>query len=282
MKGVLEFLARRYIAGVGAEDAVSVARALNGSGILATIDNLGENVRTEEEAGASVREYTGLLDLIKSSGVNSTVSLKLTHLGLDISSALARDNAERIIKAASSLDNFVRIDMEGSAYTERTMEIFLHLRSRYPNVGIAIQSSLRRSAGDVRLLIERGASVRLVKGAYKEPPETAFPRKPDVDRNFEILMKELLLKGKSPAIATHDERLLNEAIRFVNENNIPKGRFEFQMLLGIKRTLQKRLALEGYRVRVYIPYGPNWLPYSLRRLRERKENIFFILKNIFD
>ena len=282
MKGVLEFLARRYIAGVGAQDAVSVARALNGSGILATIDNLGENVRTEEEAGASVREYTGLLDLIKSSGVNSTVSLKLTHLGLDISSLLARDNAGRIIKAASSLDNFVRIDMEGSAYTERTMEIFLHLRSRYPNVGIAIQSSLRRSAGDVRLLIERGASVRLVKGAYKEPPEIAFPRKPDVDRNFEILMKELLLKGKSPAIATHDERLLNEAIRFVNENNIPKGRFEFQMLLGIKRTLQKRLALEGYRVRVYIPYGPNWLPYSVRRLRERKENLFFVVKNIFD
>lgn len=282
MKGILEFLARRYIAGVRIEDAVSVARALNRDGILATIDNLGENVKTAKDAGDAADEYIRLLNLIRSEGVDSTVSLKLTHLGLDVSDALASVNAERVVKAASEAGNFVRFDMEGSAYTQRTLDIFLDIRSRYPNVGVAIQSALRRSADDVRLLIERGASVRLVKGAYKEPPEIAFPRKSDVDESFEALMKELLLKGIRPAIATHDERLINEAIRFSKEKGVPKESFEFQMLLGIKRSLQRRLSSEGYRMRVYIPYGPDWLPYTMRRLKERKENVFFVLKNIFD
>ncbi|MBI5344901.1 MAG: proline dehydrogenase family protein, partial [Deltaproteobacteria bacterium] len=246
------------------------------------IDNLGENVKSAEEAGNAVREYIVLLDLIAKEKVNSTVSLKLTHLGLDISDDRAIDGVEAVIKKAALYKNFVRFDMEGSAYTERTMEIFLRLRESCDNVGIAVQSALLRSRNDVKLLIEKKASVRLVKGAYKEPAEVAFERKKDVDGNYEFLMKELLLKGERPAIATHDERLIEEAVRFVKEKGIPVASFEFQMLLGIKRTLQKRLASEGYNVRVYIPYGRNWLPYILRRLSERRENIWFVLKNIFD
>ncbi|MBI5810831.1 MAG: proline dehydrogenase family protein [Deltaproteobacteria bacterium] len=283
MKGIiLTLFANRYIAGTDKADAVEEARRLNAAGLLATIDNLGENVKSAEEAGNSVREYIGLLDLIAKEKVNSTVSLKLTHLGLDISDGRAFDGVEAVIKKAALCKNFVRFDMEGSAYTERTMEIFLRLRESCDNVGIAVQSALLRSRNDVKLLIEKKASVRLVKGAYKEPAEVAFERKKDVDGNYEFLMKELLLKGERPAIATHDERLIEEAVRFVKEKGIPVASFEFQMLLGIKSTLQKRLASEGYNVRVYIPYGRNWLPYILRRLSERRENIWFVLKNIFD
>ena len=282
MKGLLVFFAKRYIAGDERKDAINVVRHLNALGILATIDHLGENVTEPSHAEEAVNEYLGLLDDIKAAKVNSAVSLKLTHLGLDISKELTEKNAETIIKRATELDNFVTFDMEGSAYTQKTIDIFLRLHEKYPKTRIAIQSYLYRSASDIRLLIEKRASVRLVKGAYKEPPQIAFPKKRDVDKSYEEIMKNLLLKGGPPAIATHDERLINEAIRFAEENHIPKERFEFQMLLGIKRTLQKRLADSGYRVRVYVPYGTYWLPYTLRRFRERKENIFFVIRNIFD
>ncbi|MBI5467500.1 MAG: proline dehydrogenase family protein [Deltaproteobacteria bacterium] len=282
MKSLLSFFARRYIAGVDKLEAIDVARRLNAQHISATIDNLGENVKNAADAASSVREYTGLLDAIKDSGVDSTVSLKLTHLGLDISTELASGNAGAIIRKASEYGNFVRLDMESSAYTERTLGILRSLRETYPNVGVAIQSCLLRSADDVKKLIESGTSVRLVKGAYKEPPEIAFKDKKDVDANFSFLMKELLMKGVRTAVATHDETLIEEAIKFTKAMNIPSESFEFQMLLGIKRTLQKRLAAEGFKVRVYVPYGPDWLPYILRRLGERKENLFFVLKNIFD
>lgn len=282
MKGLLAFFAKRYIAGEERKDAIRVVRHLNSQGILATIDNLGEHVKEPSHAEDAVREYLGLLDDIRDGGVNSSVSLKLTHFGLDISDEIAEGNLRVIIKKASELNNFVTFDMEGSRYSQRTIDTFLRLHEKYTNIGIAIQSYLYRSQMDVRLLIEKGASVRLVKGAYKEPAQIAFPKKRDVDKNFEELMKSLLLKGNYPAIATHDERLINEAIRFADENGIPKERFEFQMLLGIKRKLQKRLADSGYKVRVYIPYGADWLPYTLRRLRERKENLFFVIKNIFD
>ncbi len=281
-KGLLTFFARRYIAGRTIEEAIDVARKLKTHGILSTIDNLGENVTDAREARGAVDEYLKLLDAIEAAGVDSTISLKLTHMGLDISDELASRNVETLIKRAAELENFVRFDMEGSGYTERTINIFLALRKRYENTGIAIQACLRRSAGDRKRLIEEGASVRLCKGAYKEPPEIAFPDKKDVDKNFSMLMKELLCKGTRPAIATHDEKLIDEAKGFAREKGISKDRFEFQMLLGIKRTLQKRLAQEGFKVRVYVPYGPNWLPYILRRMRERKENVFFVLKNIFD
>jgi len=172
--------------------------------------------------------------------------------------------------------------MERSGYTQKTLDIFLEVAKKHQNAGIAIQSSLKRSADDIKLLIGKKASVRLVKGAYKEPPDIAFESKKGVDSNFSALMKELLSKGVYPAIATHDVRLIDEAKKFAVENKITKDRFEFQMLLGIKRTLQKKLADDGYRVRVYVPYGKNWLPYVLRRFRERKENIWFVIKNIFD
>lgn len=282
MKGLLAFFAKRYIAGEERKDAIRVVRHLNSQGILATIDNLGEHVKEPSHAEDAVREYLGLLDDIRDGGVNSSVSLKLTHFGLDISDEIAEGNLRVIIKKASELNNFVTFDMEASRYSQRTIDTFLRLHEKYTNIGIAIQSYLYRSQMDVRLLIEKGGSVRLVKGAYKEPAQIAFPKKRDVDKNFEELMKSLLLKGNYPAIATHDERLINEAIRFADENGIPKERFEFQMLLGIKRKLQKRLADSGYKVRVYIPYGADWLPYTLRRLRERKENLFFVIKNIFD
>lgn len=282
MKGLLAFFAKRYIAGEERKDAIRVVRHLNSQGILATIDNLGEHVKEPSHAEDAVREYLGLLDDIMDGGVNSSVSLKLTHFGLDISDEIAEGNLRVIIKKASELNNFVTFDMEGSRYTQRTIDTFLRLHEKYTNIGIAIQSYLYRSPMDVRLLIEKGASVRLVKGAYKEPAQIAFPKKRDVDKNFEELMKFLLLKGNYPAIATHDERLINEAIRFADKNGIPKERFEFQMLLGIKRKLQNRLVDSGYNVRVYIPYGADWLPYTLRRLRERKENLFFVIKNLFD
>ncbi|CAG0994183.1 partial Proline dehydrogenase 2, partial [Methylophilaceae bacterium] len=203
-------------------------------------------------------------------------------LGLDISEELAFKNAEIIIKKAATNGNFVRLDMEGSAYTQKTIDAFLKLRRKYPNAGIAIQSSLLKSREDARLIASKGGSVRLVKGAYKEPPSIAFKEKKDVDSNYEAIMKELLLSGTRPAIATHDVRLINEAKRFAAEKGLAKNTFDFEMLLGIKRELQKKLASEGYRVRVYIPYGKNWLPYTVRRLRERKENVWFVLKNIFE
>jgi proline dehydrogenase len=282
VKSLLLLFARRYIAGTDRQDAIAAAIALNRAGIGATIDNLGENVKNAAEANDSVEEYLGLLDDIKSSGADSTISLKLTHLGLDLSEELARINAETIIKKAGETGNSVRLDMEGSAYTQRTIDTFLELRQKYPNVGIAIQSALLRSRKDARLIATRGGSIRLVKGAYKELPDVAFQDKKDVDVNYEAIMKELLLSGTSPAIATHDERLINEAKRFAVEKGLPKDSFDFEMLLGIKRKLQMELAGQGYKVRVYIPYGKNWLPYTIRRLRERKENIWFVVKNIFE
>lgn len=279
---LLTFLARRYIAGKTRADAIRVAKRLNREGLLATIDNVGENVTNSTESRKGVEEYADLLEDISGEGVDSTISVKLTHLGLDISDELARENMEMVLEKAAWFGNSVRIDMEGSKYTKRTLEIFTGLAERFPDAGIAVQSCLRRSAADVKLLIEAGRSVRLVKGAYKEPTDIAFEKKADVDGNFSVLMKELLLKGSQPAIATHDEKLIEEALRFAKENNIDRSRFDFEMLLGIKRKLQKKLAEEGYRVRVYVPYGKNWLPYVLRRLTERKENIWFVIKNIFD
>lgn len=282
MSGLLLFLAKRYIAGTERQDAIAAALELNRAGIGAITDNLGENVKNESEAMESVNEYLGLLDEIKKAGADSTISLKLTHLGLDISSGLALSNAETIIKKAAALGNFVRLDMEGSAYTQRTLEIFHDLRKKHPNAGVALQTSLKRTEKDARDIVAAGGSIRLVKGAYKEPADIAFQKKADVDASFEAIMKTLLMTKTHPAIATHDARLIEEAKRFASEKNIPKDSFDFEMLYGIKRKQQRKLAGEGYSIRVYIPYGKNWLPYTLRRLRERKENIWFVLKNIFE
>jgi proline dehydrogenase len=282
MHRLLSHFARRYIAGESINDAVSVARELNSRGILASIDNLGEMVSDPDYARAGVAEYTRLLETISEKGVNANVSLKLTHMGLEIGSGICTENLERVITKAREFGNFVWFDMEGSRYTERTIDIFSDLHKRYDNIGITIQSALRRSEGDVANLIEEGARVRLVKGAYKEPHAIAFPEKAEVDRNFKELMVELIMKGTDPAIATHDMRLIEDARHLAGEKGIAKERFEFQMLIGIKRSVQKRLADEGYRMRVYIPYGTAWLPYMVRRLRERRENLLFLLKNIAD
>ncbi len=282
MHRLLAHFAKRYIAGESIHDAISVAQELNSHGILASIDNLGEMVSDPNHARAGVAEYTRLLETISEKGVNANVSLKLTHMGLEIGSAICTENLERVITKAREFDNFVWFDMEGSRYTERTIDIFIDLHKRYDNIGIAIQSALRRSEGDVANLIEERAKVRLVKGAYKEPPAIAFPEKEEVDRNFKELMVELLMKGNNPAIATHDMRLIEDTRHLAAEKGIARECFEFQMLLGIKRSVQKRLADEGYRMRVYIPYGTAWLPYMVRRLRERRENLLFLLKNIAD
>ena len=282
MKGLLLFFAKRYIAGPERKDAIRAALEANSFGLGAIIDNLGENVINATEAEESVKEYLELLDDIRSAGADSTISLKLTHLGLDRSKEFALRNAETVLKKAIELGNSVRFDMEGSAYTQKTIDIFLELRKKYPNLGIALQSSLLRSRKDSKLIASLGASIRLVKGAYKEPSAVAFQNKPDVDANFESMMKTLLLTKTRVAIATHDERLINEAKRFASEKNLQKDSFDFEMLLGIKRKLQKKLAGQGYKVRVYIPYGRNWLPYTIRRLSERKENIWFVVKNLFE
>ena len=282
MSRILSYFAKRYIAGEKQEDALNAAKNLNARGIKATIDNLGEDVLDAKDAARGVEEYLRLVQAIRKNRVGSNVSFKLTHLGLNISPLMAEENAETVIKKAFGLKNFVWFDMEGSKHTENTLSIFSKLHAKYPETGIAIQSYLYRSAADVEKLIKNNAAVRLVKGAYKESPNIAFPEKKDVDRNFSTLMKRLLLSGVYTAIATHDEKLVNEAKKIASENNIAKDHFEFQMLLGIKRTLQSRLAEEGYKVRVYVPYGTHWLPYTIRRMKERKENVWFVLKNIFD
>ncbi|MFQ5353928.1 MAG: proline dehydrogenase family protein [Thermodesulfobacteriota bacterium] len=282
MKGFTGYLAGRYIAGTERGDAIEVCRELNEHGLAATIDILGEGVTEEKHAEAAVTEYHSLLDEIQSTGIESSISLKLTHLGLDISRELTEKNLRKILRKARDLCIFVRLDMERSKYTEETMSIFLKLHEDFPDTGIAIQSALVRSPQDIKTLISARAKVRLVKGAYMEPPGIGFQEKKLVDINYTTLMKRLLLSGAGTAIATHDEAIINEARDFTLKNKISKEDFEFQMLLGIKRTLQKKLAEEGYKVRVYVPYGKDWMAYVLRRLKERKENIYFVVRNLLD
>ena len=282
MKGFTAYLASRYIAGDERSDALKVCRELNEKGIAATIDVLGEGVSDEAHARAAVDEYLALLGEIKKTGANASISLKLTHLGLDISRALTEENLSIILEEAARLGIFTRLDMERSRYTEDTIDIFLNMHEEFPETGIAIQSALLRSDKDIERLIGARASVRLVKGAYVEPPGVAFQEKKLVDMNYVTLMKRLLSEGCRPAIATHDEEIINAAKEYVRERDLSKDSFEFQMLLGIKRTLQKELVKEGYRVRVYVPYGKDWFAYVLRRLKERKENIFFVVRNILD
>ena len=276
------FLAKRFIAGETFEQAKEVVKRLNDKGFSVTLDMLGESVTNKEQAEKARDAYIELLGNINTVGLNSNVSLKLTQMGLDIDDSYCHENVVKIVKTAVEYKNFVRIDMEGSRYTQRTIDIFEKIHRVYPeNIGMVIQSYLYRSKNDVDYAIENRHHIRLCKGAYKEPPDIAFPDKRDVNKNFKEMAKELLLKGNYPAIATHDERLLNIAESFAKENNIPKDSFEFQMLYGIRRDLQERLIDEGYRVRIYVPYGTYWMPYTIRRIRERKENLWFVLRNIF-
>jgi proline dehydrogenase len=272
-------VARRFVAGETLDDAMRATKPLNARRIAVSLDHLGENVSDRREAEATAGEYITTLERIRTEGVEANISIKLTALGLDIDMGLCQANLERVVCEAHKRDIFVRVDMEGSDYTERTLDLVGEAHARYPNVGTVVQSMLYRTPSDVETLIERGIRVRLVKGAYMEPPAVAFPTKTDVDEQYLRLMYRLLERGVFPALATHDEALLAAAQRYAAEKQIPRARFEFQMLYGIRRDLQEQLASEGYNVRVYVPYGSQWYPYLTRRMAERPANLMFILSN---
>lgn len=283
--GLSRRAALRFVAGEDVDSAMRVVADLNQAGILATLDHLGENVDSAETAQQAATDYVTLLDVVAASGVESHVSVKLTQLGLDVGHELCQSCIDAIVTRAAQHGNFVRIDMEGSDYTERTIRLFKELRARYANVGIVIQSYLYRSASDVEQLIPMGANIRLCKGAYKEPPSVAFPRKADVDRNYVALMERLLSadarsQGAFVAIATHDPKIIARAKEYVEKKKVPRDGFEFQMLYGVRRDLQRQLVSEGYRVRVYVPYGREWYPYFMRRMAERPANIVFVLRGV--
>jgi len=274
-------MARRFVAGEELDDALAAARASNEAGMKASLDFLGENVATREDAQRARDMYLGIFDRIGRDRLDANVSLKLTQLGLDFGAEFCLEQMLPIVKHAESLGNFVRIDMEGSAYTERTIEIARSLRGQSAAVGTVIQAYLRRSEQDVRSLVAAGCRIRLCKGAYLEPPEIAFAEKREVDANFVRLMEILLPSGVYHGIATHDPRMIAATKEFAEKQSIGKDKFEFQMLYGIRPDLQRQLIREGYRMRVYIPYGLDWFPYFMRRLAERPANLIFILRNLF-
>jgi proline dehydrogenase len=278
--------ARRFVAGETIEEAIAAIRELNTLGISATLDHLGENVETAEDATRSTEDYLKALEALEAAGVQSHISIKLTALGLDLGDEVCRANVVRLLERAKPIGTLVTIDMESTAYTERTLKLFRELRREYNNVGIVIQSYLYRSEADIVALCKEGAHVRLCKGAYKEPPVHAFPRKADVDAAYVRLMKMLLSPEARAnktfgAIATHDVKMIEATRQYAQEQMAPRDEFEFQMLHGIRRDLQKQLAADGYGVRVYVPYGTEWYPYFMRRLAERPANIWFIVSNFF-
>jgi proline dehydrogenase len=280
--GLARRFASRFVAGETIEEGVEAVRELSRRGITASLDLLGESVTVEAEAEAARDQYLRMLDRMAASGTEVNVSVKLTQMGFDISESLCLANMTAILDKAAVFNGFVRLDMESSDYTERTLKFFRrHLFDRYSaHCGVVIQSMLRRSEQDVEDLIAMRARVRLCKGAYLEPPAVAFPDKDDVDRNYVRLMERLLLAGNYPGIATHDAAIIAYARDFTRSHGIPTDRFEFQMLYGVRRDLQDALCRAGYRLRVYIPFGTQWYPYLMRRLAERPANIAFLLGNL--
>lgn len=272
--------ATRFVAGEDAATAIEAARELNALGIAASLDLLGENVTDLGRAALARDAYVGLLRGIGRAGVDSNISIKLTMLGLDVSPRLAEENLRQLLDVAGETDNWVRIDMEGSRYTQLTLEIFGRVWKSYQNVGVVIQSMLRRSAEDVERLIGTGARVRLVKGAYREPAPLAFQKKREVNEAFDRLTERLLDGGHFPAIATHDDARIRHATEYAVSRGIAADRFELQMLYGIRPGTQAAMVERGYRMRVYVPFGERWFPYFYRRLRERKENVSFVLRNL--
>jgi proline dehydrogenase len=276
----------RFVAGRQVEDALRVTQNLNTAGLSVSIDNLGENVTNAAEARQSAELYRQLLEQIAAHKLDANISLKLTHMGLDIDPQLAHEHVTALVSQAAAMhpQKFVRVDMEGSPYTQRTLDFVSELHSIPGNggcVGAVIQSYMRRSEGDIARLIREGIRIRLCKGAYKEPPDVAFQAKEEVDANYVKLMKVLLKSGIYHGLATHDEKMINEAKAFAMREQIPRDSFEFQMLYGIRRDLQKSLVREGWRMRVYVPFGTEWYPYLMRRLAERPANALFIAKNLF-
>jgi proline dehydrogenase len=271
---------RRFVAGEKLDEAVGVIAGLNRAGLLATFDLLGENVSTAGDANKTADAYLTLLDAIEQHKLKSNVSLKLTAMGLDISEGTAYANVRRILERAQQYGNFVRIDMEGSDYTDVTLDMFRRLWQDFQNVGVVLQAYLYRTPRDVDEMIRLRARVRLCKGAYDEPPSIAFPEKKDTDMQYARLMCKLIDLGNYPGIATHDQRMINLAQRFVAKKGIPSDRFEFQMLYGVRNQMHRQLAAAGFNMRVYVPYGEQWYPYFMRRLAERPANLIFILSNL--
>ena len=276
-----ESFARRFIAGESVQEAIDAARAIEARRMLLTLDFLGESVTNLEEAEAATRQYVTVLDAVVRSGIERNVSLKLTQLGLDVDKASAVDNLRKILERAEPAGFFIRIDMENSPYTDVTLEIFETLWSHgYRQIGVVLQSALYRSEADLERMIALGARVRLVKGAYKEPKAIAYQHKADVDAAYARMMTSLLARGHLPAIATHDPIMIDATRRWAREHGVAADAFEFQMLYGIRRDLQTMLVNEGYRVRVYVPFGRQWFPYFMRRLGERPANVNFVIRGI--
>lgn len=280
--GLARRFASRFVAGETVETAIEASRELNRRGITATLDLLGESVTRDNDAVQARQIYVQLLERIAQSGVQANASVKLTQMGFDIGADVCLANMSVILGRAKALGSFVRIDMESSAYTQRTLDFFFQqLYPEYgPHVGVVIQSCLRRSEADVEALIDAKARVRLCKGAYREAADVAFPAKKDVDQAYIRLMERLMERGNYPGLATHDERMVTHAREFARSRGIDPARFEFQMLFGVRRDLQHELRAAGYNVRVYVPFGTQWYPYLMRRLAERPANIAFILGNL--
>jgi proline dehydrogenase len=277
-------MSSRFVAGLEIGDALRVAAELNHQGFLVTLDSLGESVTSETEAHRAAEIYHELLNWIAAQKLNANISVKLTQMGLELDPALAGRIAESLARHAAEVGSFVRIDMEDSSLTQATLDIVRRIHARpelRSSIGVVIQSYLYRSQADVEQLLANGIRVRLCKGAYKEPPEVAFPRKADVDANYIRLSKMLLDSLVYHGLATHDEAMIAAAKAFASEHGIDKSRFEFQMLFGVRRDLQRRLVRQGYNVRVYVPFGSEWYPYFMRRLAERPANVIFLAKNYF-
>ena len=274
----------RFVAGITVDEALRATAATNALGMSVSLDNLGENVTNADEAHHSAQLYHELLDRIMERKLDANVSLKLTHMGFDIDQQLATGIVSSLVQHARRQRSFVRVDMEGSPYTQRTLDLVQEIHGQNGNrgtVGAVVQAYLRRSEADVQRLIAQGIRIRLCKGAYQEPPEIAFPDKADVDANYVKLTKILLKSGIFHGIATHDEKMIDATIRFAEAEKIPATAFEFQMLYGVRRDLQRDLVKRGWRMRVYIPFGTEWYPYFMRRLAERPANALFIAKNLF-
>jgi proline dehydrogenase len=274
-------LATRFVAGETLDDALAVGRRLNAEGITITLDCLGESVTSIEEAAAARDVYLATLEAMRQAGIEPNVSLKLTQFGLDLSTGACRDNVDQLVRRAAEIGGFVRIDMESSEYTDRTLALVAELHARHAAVGTVIQAYLYRSRKDIEALCGEHTRVRLCKGAYLEPDNVAFPKKQQVDENYTELAKLLLDHGTYPAIATHDEKMIEAVKAHVAARNLPRDAFEFQMLYGIRRDLQRQLVADGYRIRLYVPFGKAWYPYYMRRLAERPANVFFVLRNLF-
>jgi proline dehydrogenase len=271
----------RFVAGKTLDDALVVGRRINSEGIALTLDHLGESVTSLKEAAQARDVYIRTLSAIHENGIRGNVSLKLTQFGIDLSMEQCRANVAQLVERANELSSFVRIDMEASEYTDRTLQLVEDLHTEYGCVGTVIQAYLRRSRADIERLSARGIRVRLCKGAYLEPASVAFPDKADVDQNYVELMKLLLEQGNYPAIATHDEKVIEQTKAYAAKRQIAADRFEFQMLYGIRRDLQRKLVAQGYRLRLYVPFGNAWFPYFMRRLAERPANVFFIARHFF-